>query len=97
MKNQFLEAGQIVNTHGIRGEVKIMPWCDGPDFLKAFRTFYIEGKPYQVESSRVHKNMLLCKLKGIDDVSVAQTYKIRWCPLIGTAPPPYRIECLSPT
>ena len=75
MKNKFLEAGQIVGTHGIRGEVKIMPWCDGPDFLKAFRTFYIEGKPYQVESSRVHKNMLLCKLKGIDDVSVAQTYK----------------------
>ena len=75
MKNKFLEAGQIVGTHGIRGEVKIMPWCDGPDFLKAFRTFYIEGTPYPVESSRVHKNMLLCKLKGIDDVSVAQTYK----------------------
>lgn len=75
MKNKFLEAGQIVNTHGIRGEVKIMPWCDGPAFLKAFSTFYIEGTPYSVESSRVHKNMLLCKLKGIDDVSVAQTYK----------------------
>ena len=30
MKNQFLEAGQIVNTHGIKGEVKIMPWADSP-------------------------------------------------------------------
>ena len=31
MKQRFLEAGQIVNTHGIRGEVKIVPWCDSPD------------------------------------------------------------------
>ena len=75
MKNKFLEAGQIVNTHGIRGEVKIMPWCDGPDFLKAFHTLYIDGTPHTVEASRVHKNMLLCKLKGIDDVSAAQVYK----------------------
>ena len=75
MKNQYLEAGEIVGTHGIRGEVKIMPWCDGPDFLKAFHSFYIEGTPYKVEAARVHKNMLLCKLQGIDDVSIAQTFK----------------------
>jgi len=75
MKQKYLEAGQIVNTHGVRGEVKILPWCDGPEFLKAFHTFYIEESPYAVESSRVHKTMLLCKLKGIDDVSAAQTMK----------------------
>lgn len=75
MKNQYLEAGEIVGTHGIRGEVKIMPWCDGPDFLKASHTFYIEGTPYKVEAARVHKNMLLCKLQGVDDVSIAQTFK----------------------
>ena len=75
MKNQYLEAGEIVGTHGIRGEVKIMPWCDGPDFLKAFHTFYIEGTPFKVEATRVHKNMLLCKLQGVDDVSTAQTFK----------------------
>lgn len=75
MKEKYLEAGQIVNTHGIRGEVKILPWCDGPEFLKAFHTLYIEGKPYQVEQARIQKTMLLCKLKGIDDVNTAQTYK----------------------
>ena len=75
MKNQYLEAGEIVGTNGIRGEVKIMPWCDGPDFLKAFHSFYIEGTPYKVEAARVHKNMLLCKLQGVDDVSIAQTFK----------------------
>lgn len=75
MRQKFLEAGEIVNTHGIRGEVKILPWCDGPEFLKVFKTLYIDGKSYKVEASRVHKTMLLCKLQGIDDVSVAQTYK----------------------
>lgn len=75
MRQKYLEAGEIVNTHGIKGEVKILPWCDGPEFLKAFKTLYIDGKSYKVEASRVHKTMLLCKLQGVDDVSVAQTYK----------------------
>ena len=75
MKQKYLEAGEIVNTHGIQGEVKILPWCDGPEFLKAFKTFYIEGTPHKVTASRVHKNMLLCKLEGIEDVNKAQTYK----------------------
>lgn len=75
MKQKYLEAGEIVNTHGIRGEVKILPWCDGPEFLKAFKTFYIEEKPYKVVASRIHKNMLLCQLEGVEDVSVAQTFK----------------------
>ena len=75
MKKRFLEAGQIVSTHGVQGEVKILPWCDGPDFLKKFDTFYIDGTPYPVEQSRVHKNMLLCKLKGINDMNAAQAMK----------------------
>lgn len=33
MKKPFLEAGQIVSTHGVRGELKIMPWADDPEFL----------------------------------------------------------------
>lgn len=75
MKEKYLEAGEIVNTHGIRGEIKVMPWCDGPEFLKAFKTFYIDGKAYKVSEARVHKGMLLCKLEGVDDVSAAQTYR----------------------
>ena len=75
MKQKYLEAGEIVNTHGVQGEIKILPWCDGPEFLKAFKTFYIEGKPYKVSGARVHKNMLLCKIEGVNDVNAAQTYK----------------------
>ncbi len=66
MEKQFLQAGEIVSTHGIQGEIKILPWADSPDFLLKFRTFYLNGKPYEVVSSRVHKTCVLAKLKGID-------------------------------
>lgn len=72
MKERFLDAGEIVNTHGIRGEVKILPWADGPEFLTEFDILYIDGKPVEVEAARVHKTMVLAKLQGVDDVNEAQ-------------------------
>ena len=66
MDKQFLEAGEIVSTHGIQGEVKILPWADSPEFLLKFKTFYIGGKAVEVVSSRVHKTCVLAKLQGID-------------------------------
>ena len=67
MKNQFLEAGQIVNTHGIQGEVKIVPWCDTPEFLCQFDTLYLDGRPVKVLARRVHKGNVLAKLEGVSD------------------------------
>ncbi len=64
--NQLLETGEIVSSHGIHGEVKILPWADTPEFLLEFDLFYLNGKPYEVLSSRVHKTCVLAKLKGID-------------------------------
>ena len=61
-KKQFLESGKIVNTHGIKGEVKIQPWCDSPEFLKKFKTLYIGQTPYKVLSSRVHKECVISPL-----------------------------------
>lgn len=71
MKNEFLDAGQIVSTHGIRGEIKILPWADGPDFLLDFDTVYIDGKAYRVAAARVQKTCVLMKLDGVDDVEHA--------------------------
>lgn len=75
MKHRYLEAGKIVNTHGIAGEVKIMPWADDPDFLLDFTTLYLDGKPIQVRSARVHKNAVLMKLDGVDDINEAMKLK----------------------
>ena len=68
MKKQYLEAGRIVNTHGVRGEVKIEPWADDASFLTRFKRFYLDGKAVKVLSIRVHKTMCIAALEGIDDV-----------------------------
>lgn len=73
MKKKFLEIGKIVTTHGVMGEVKVYPWCDTPAFLTGFSTLYFhKGKdPVSVQQARVHKNMVLLKLQGIDTVEAA--------------------------
>lgn len=71
MKQPYLQAGQIVSTHGVRGEVKILPWADSPEFLLQFSTLYLNGQPYAVERARVQKTCVLCKLVGIDTVEDA--------------------------
>lgn len=75
MKEQFLEAGQIVNTHGVQGELKAVPWCDTPDFLCQFDTLYIDGAPVRVKQARVHKSNVLLILEGVDDVNAAMRLK----------------------
>lgn len=73
MYKRFLETGQIVNTHGIKGEVRVMPWCDTPKFLTKFDGFYFdEGKTYKkAESVRANKGVALIKFEGIDDINEA--------------------------
>ncbi len=60
-KEPYLEAGKILNTFGVRGEVKLDPWCDSAEFLKPLKTLYIDGAPRAVASSRVHKGMLIVR------------------------------------
>jgi 16S rRNA processing protein RimM len=74
-KDQFLEAGKIINTHGIRGEVKIQPWCDGPEFLCEFDSLYVDGKPLEILSSRIHKGNTLVLFAGYDSIDKAETLK----------------------
>lgn len=68
---RYLEAGKIVATHGVHGEIKVLPWADGPEFLLEFPHIYIDGTCYTVEQSRVHKTCTLLKLKGIQTVEQA--------------------------
>ena len=72
MKVEFLEAGEIVTTHGVRGEMKIYPWSDGPDFLLDFQRVFVDQKEYKVLSCRVQKTCNLLQLEGIDTVEDAQ-------------------------
>ena len=75
MKKEFLEAGKIINTFGIRGELKVQPWSDRVDFLKQFKTIYISGQPVRVVSVRVHQQNALLTLEGVTDMDSALPYK----------------------
>jgi len=75
MKKRYLEAGKIVNTHGIKGEIKIQPWADSPDFLMGFKVLYVDEKPLKVTGARVHKTCLIASFEGVDDVNEAMRLK----------------------
>ena len=75
MRLNFLEAGEIVTTHGVRGEMKVLPWADGPDFLCDFSRVRIDGKEYKVENCRVQKTCNLLKIEGVDTVEQAQALR----------------------
>ncbi len=72
MAKNILDAGKLVSCHGVRGEVKILPWADSPEFLLDFDAVYIGGAPYRVERSRVQGTCVLMKLRGVDSVEEAQ-------------------------
>ena len=75
MRLQFVEAGEIVTTHGVKGEVKVLPWVDGPDVLCEFDRCRIDGKEYKIESCRIQKTCNLVKLSGIDTMEAAQAMR----------------------
>ncbi len=75
MKLPFIKAGEIVTTHGIRGEVKVLCWLDDPEMLCEFDRCCIAGKPYEMEEVRVQKTCNLVKLAGIDTVEAAQAMR----------------------
>ena len=72
MRLDFIEAGEIVNVHGLRGEVKVLCWLDDPEMLCEFDRCRISGKEYEMQQVRVQKTCNLVKLEGIDTVEEAQ-------------------------
>lgn len=79
MAKQFLEAGRIVGTHGVRGEMRVEPWCDSAEFLKKVKNLYFdEGRTDAgLVASRVHKSLLLIRLKDVDSATQADLYRGR--------------------
>lgn len=79
MKKQFLEAGRIVNTHGVRGELVLEPWADSAQFLaRVPRLWLDEGRTDAgLLASRVHKGRLLLTLSGVDSLEKAEALRGR--------------------
>ena len=76
-KQSFIDAGKIVNTHGVRGEVRIEVWLDSPALLKRCGRVYLGGEEKKILSAREHKGFLIALLEGVEDVNAAQALKNR--------------------
>ena len=76
-KREFIDAGRIVNTHGVAGEVKIEVWLDSPKFFRSFKRIYLGEREMKVVSARTHKDFVIAKLEGIDDINAAMALKGR--------------------
>lgn len=75
---QYLEIGKVVSTHGLRGELRVDPWCDSPQFLCQFKTLYLKkGETKLSVSSRPHKTIAIVKAKGIDTIEKAEKLRGR--------------------
>ena len=75
---QYLEAGKVVTTHGVRGEMKLELWCDGVDFLKKTGRLYPSaqgGKAYKILSIRPQGQMALLQLEGVSDMDAARALR----------------------
>jgi 16S rRNA processing protein RimM len=75
MKLQFIKAGGSVTAHGVRGEVKVLPWIDSPEDLCEFERCRIDGKEYTMDTVRVQKTCNLVKFRGIDTMEAAQAVR----------------------
>lgn len=79
MKQEYFEIGQIVNTFGIKGVVKVNSFTDDPLEFEKLKTILIEKSKklleFEIEEAKFHKNQVLLKLKGINDINEAEKYK----------------------
>lgn len=75
MRLPLIEAGQIVTTHGVRGEVKVLCYLDDPSMLCGHHRCCIDGKEYEMESVRVQKTCNLVKLRGVDSMEAGQSLR----------------------
>ena len=76
---KYFEIGQIVNTNGLKGVIKVKPFTDNIKEYESFKSIYIQKKDqlveFKIEQVRYVKNMVLLKLEGIDDINEAEKYR----------------------
>lgn len=79
MKQDYIECGKLVGTHGIRGTLRVQPWCDSPEFLTKFKKLYIKSEntlqPLNIKSSKAHKNIVLMDIEFVETIEQAEALR----------------------
>ncbi|HEY5524859.1 MAG TPA: ribosome maturation factor RimM [Clostridium sp.] len=76
--SEFFKVGQIVNTHGIKGEVKVFSLTDTPENFKRYKSVFVEDKWMNILGVKFQKDRVILKLEGIEDMTQAETYKQKY-------------------
>ena len=69
MEKNIIEFGKIVNTHGLKGEVKVYSYTDNVSKILKLKKVFINNVWYKIESIKLFKNMFLMKLSGVDNIN----------------------------
>lgn len=76
---EYFEIGQIVNTFGIKGELKVVPFTDDMERFEELKSIYIvknkELLEFEIENVKYQKNLIILKFKNIPDMTTAEKYK----------------------
>ncbi len=73
MTKDLIDVAEIVNTHGLRGEVKLYPRTDYPEFFEEISGVYMEDGTYlKITGIKYHKNTVIAKFKGINSIEEAE-------------------------
>lgn len=76
---KYFEIGQIVNTNGLKGTLKVKPFTDNIKEFESFKSIYIKKDneliEFKIQKVGYIKQMVLLKLEGIDDINEAEKYR----------------------
>lgn len=79
MKREKIETGKVVGTHGVRGALRVQPWCDTPEFLCRFKSLFLKDnagfQAVKIKSSRPHGNIVIMEIDGISTVEQAEALR----------------------
>lgn len=73
--DKYIEIGKIVNTYGIKGQLKIVPYTDNIKRFEKLKKIYINEKEYLIENVKYIKNIVILKLQGINTIEQAEEYR----------------------
>lgn len=80
-KTKYLECGRIINTHGVRGGLKLESWCDSPEDLADLKKVYLEMnggyEQHNVRRASVFKQFVIMEIEGVNDIDAASALKGR--------------------
>lgn len=88
--SEYIRIGQIVNTHGLKGEVRVYPLTERLGLLGKGEKVYLSGmaEPIRIEGAKTHKNLIILKLEGVGGIEKAQSLKNKYLMMEKTALPP---------